>query len=197
MKAIRIIVSGLVASLPLLAAAQEGMSSKMGGGVEITDIIARYAKRTGKAFVADGRVRAQVPLFGIDVDRLSEDQLLAILQTSGFALTNQGGILAVVPDAGARQFATSVHTDADFKALDHEYVTVVLQPKAVCAAHLVPILRPLMPQAAHLAAHPQTNTLILNDRAANARRIAQLTQQLDANARGEKKSCEPPTQKAE
>ena len=36
-----------------------------------------------------------------------------------------------------------------------------------------------MPQAAHLAANPQSNQLLIADRAVNARRIATLVEKLD------------------
>jgi general secretion pathway protein D len=65
-------------------------------------------------------------------------------------------------------------------------VTLLVQPKKVCASYLVPVLRPLMPQAAHLAAEIQTNMLIINDRAGNARRIASLVDELDRRGSGTK-----------
>ena len=46
-------------------------------------------------------------------------------------------------------------------------------------AQLVPILRPLLPQAAGLAAFPQTNSLVIVDRFANLRRIEGLIKALD------------------
>ncbi len=96
----------------------------------------------------------------------------------------------VVPDANARQLATTTYTDAGFKAADYEIVSLLVTPKKVCANQLVPVLRPLMPQAAHLAAEVQTNTLIINDRAINARRIAGLVEQLDRRGTGAK-DCTP------
>ena len=41
-----------------------------------------------------------------------------------------------------------------------------------------------MPQSAHLAAYPPTNTLILTDHADNVRRIVELVEQLDKTAPG-------------
>ncbi len=52
----------------------------------------------------------------------------------------------------------------------------------MCVAHAVPVLRPLMPQAAHLAASAQSNTLIISDHAANARRIIDMVERLDKAA---------------
>ena len=171
-------------ALPLLGVAQESSmsaesKSSRESGMDLTELIQRYAKRTGRKFIVDPRVRAVVQNPGIDVGQLTQEQLLAILDVHGFAAVELSGITTVLPDAGARQLPTPVHTDPNFKALDHEIVTLLLEVKNACAAHMVPVLRPLMPQAAHMAAYPPSNTLILTDHAVNVRRIAQLVERLD------------------
>lgn len=171
------------------ASAQE--SSKMApGGVEISELVGRFAKRANRQFVVDSRVRGPVSLAGIDAADITYDQLLAILAVNNVSVVDSGGIVAVVPDAGARQFPTPIYTDLNFKASDYEIVSLLVTPKKVCANFLVPVLRPLMPQAAHLAAEIQTNTLIINDRADNARRIAELIDALDKRGTGAK-DCQP------
>jgi general secretion pathway protein D len=47
------------------------------------------------------------------------------------------------------------------------------------AAQLVPILRPLLPQSAHLASHQQSNSLIIADRPQNIRRMVELVRRMD------------------
>jgi general secretion pathway protein D len=178
-----------VTALPLVA--QES-SKAPSTGVDVADLIGRYAKRSGKQFVIDPRVRAQVPLAGIDPGQLTQEQLFTILDVNSIAVVEYGGMFLVLPDAGARQFATAVYTDPKFKARDHEIVTLLIQPKKACAAHMVPVLRPLMPQPAHLAAELQSNTLMINDRAANVRRIAGLVQELDSRSRGDHANCDGP-----
>jgi general secretion pathway protein D len=49
----------------------------------------------------------------------------------------------------------------------------------VGAAQLVPILRPLIPQYGHLAAHPGSNMLIISDRAANVNRMLRIIRRID------------------
>jgi general secretion pathway protein D len=179
-------------SLPIAAQAAESSKTEPGGGIDVSDLIARVARRSGKQFVIDPRVRAQIPLAGIEPEQISYEQLLAVLEVHQFAVTEAGGILAVVPDANARSRPAPVHTDARFQAADYELVTLLSQPKNLCAAFLVPVLRPLMPQSAHLAAEIQSNTLIINDRAVHVRRIAAMIEQLDRRATG-KKDCPSPS----
>ena len=64
-----------------------------------------------------------------------------------------------------------------------EFVTRVLATTNVQAIQLVPILRPRMPQAAHLAGHFDSNQLVLMDRYANIQRITAIVRALDVPTR--------------
>jgi len=160
--------------------------------VEINELIARVAKRTGKQYIVDPRVRAEIPLTGLDLDRLDYPRLLAILNVLYFVAYESGGIVRVVPDANARQLPIPVTTEVPAKALDDELVTLIITAKNSCAVQLVPVLRPLMPQSAHLAALPQANTLLISDHAANARRIVDMIERLDKVAPPGQKCAEMP-----
>jgi len=197
MAVLRMLTFMALVALPLTATAADptpvvapgsGSVSDAGHDPELTDIIASFSKRTGRKFNVDPRVRAIPNLIGIDPDKISYEQLLATLAIHQFASYEQDGVVIVLPDAGARQMPTQIYTDANFKADDNEWVTLLLAPKKACAAHLVPILRPLMPQAAHLAADPQSGSLVVVDHAANVRRIAGLVERIDQLAPG-KGSC--------
>jgi general secretion pathway protein D len=191
MKMTGILLACGLAALSVTGSAQESSKMSSGaGGIELQELISKYAKRNHKQIVIDPRVRAEVPLAGIDAADLTYDQLLAVLNVHMFSVVNSGGVMAVVPDANARQLPSATYTDLDFKAPDYEIVTVLVTPKKVCAAMLVPVLRPLMPQAAHLAAEVQTNTLIINDRAVNARRIGTMIGQLDKLGTANIKDCQ-------
>ncbi len=60
-----------------------------------------------------------------------------------------------------------------------------MQVRNVSAGQLVPILRPMMPQSAHLAAYPSSNMLIISDRAANVNRIMRIVQRIDRSGDGD------------
>jgi general secretion pathway protein D len=187
MAVLRILVLAALVALPLTATAVDPPSAGASSpgaesGPELTDIIANFAKRTGRKFNVDPRVRASPHLVGIDPDKITYDQLLATFAIHQFASYEQNGVIFVVPDVAARQIPTRIYTDTNFKADDNEWVTLLLSPKKACAAQLVPILRPLMPQAAHLAADPQSGALLAVDRAANVRRIADLVDRIDKAA---------------
>jgi general secretion pathway protein D len=147
--------------------------------VELQELITQVGKRTGTQFVVDPRVRGEVLLTGFDVEKVDYSKLLSILNVNQFGTYRQGDYVVILPDVNARQLPTPVYTEANFKADANEYVTLMLTARNACAAHTVPVLRPLMPQAAHLAAEVGSNTLIISDRASNVRRIADMVARLD------------------
>ena len=95
------------------------------------------------------------------------EAFLSILQVHGYVAVTTGDVIKIVPDASARQypgFTSTIGAAAD------DIVTQVILVENVGAAQLVPILRPLIPQYGHLAAHPGSNMLIISDRANNVSR---------------------------
>ena len=50
-----------------------------------------------------------------------------------------------------------------------EYVTQVIRLENISAAKLIPVLRPLVPQQAHMAAYAPSNAIIISDVSANER----------------------------
>jgi general secretion pathway protein D len=197
MKTFRPSALAVLLALPVMVLAAEpttspGISASSGAdaGIELTDLIDKVARRTGKQFIVDPRVRATVPRTGLDIEKVDYARLLAILAVNQFATYESDGVVRVVPDANARQLPIPVTNDVPQKALADEYVTVLFQAKNMCAAYAVPVLRPLMPQAAHLAALPQANALLISDRAANARRIIDMAERLDKAAPAGQK-CPP------
>jgi len=180
-----------VLALPLTAGAQDSASTSGPSTssraslpeIDVGDLVARFAKRSGKQFIVDPRVRGPVPLVGMDPDRISYEKLLAILTVNQFVAVAEGDWIIVEPDTNARQLPTPVYTERNFKAgAPDEVVTLILPVKNICAAHVVPVLRPLMPQSAHMAAYPGINTMILSDHASNLHRIVAMIEALERNA---------------
>jgi general secretion pathway protein D len=133
---------------------------------DIRQIIEAVSEITQKNFIIDSRVsNAKVTMLSstpMSPDAFYE-AFLSILAVHGFIAVKTGDIIKIVPDATARQFAGPLGTGS--AAGDDDIVTHVIQVQNVGAAQLVPILRPLIPQYGHLAAHPGSNMLIISDRA--------------------------------
>jgi general secretion pathway protein D len=123
----------------------------------------------GRPIIIDPRVRAQVTV--LSNGPMSEEAFyrlfLSALEVHGFVALDSGNAIQIVPDANAR-----------FGAGD-DYVTQAIVLDNIGAAQLVPILRPLLPQSAHLAAVQSSNALIIADRPQNMRRMIDLIDRMD------------------
>jgi general secretion pathway protein D len=151
--------------------------------VELLPLLQRVGRASGKQFVVDRRLGSRIYLGTLDANDVTYPALLSILSVNGFAAFESEGLVKIVPDANMRFFETRIVQNDDAALLPDEFVTRVLTTTNIQAAQLVPILRPLMPQSAHLAAHGDSNQLILMDRYANIQRITAIVRALDVPPR--------------
>jgi general secretion pathway protein D len=105
--------------------------------------------------------------------------LLSVLRANGLAAVESEGRVNIVREAEVRYLPAPIVQTDDASIAADEWVTRVLTTTNIGATQLVPILRPLLPQAAHLAAHADTNRLIVMDRYANVQRITAIVRALD------------------
>jgi len=147
---------------------------------ELTEIIDAVATITGKTFIVDPRVRAQVTIRSstpMTPDAFYQT-FLSILQVHGFIAVPSGDNIKILPDANMRQVPGD-DLPAHLNPNSDEVVTQVISVRNINAAQLVPVLRPLIPQNGHLVAYPASNMLIVSDRANNIARIMRIVQRLD------------------
>jgi general secretion pathway protein D len=147
---------------------------------DITQIAEAVAAATGKNFIMDPRVRAQVTM--LSSTPMSPEgfyqAFLSILAVYDFIAVPDGNVVKILPDANARQMP-SIDLPDHVSATSDEIVTQVIDVKNVSAAQLVPILRPMIPQYGHLAAYPAGNILIISDRASNVNRMTRIIRRID------------------
>lgn len=139
---------------------------------DIDALIATVSEATGKNFIVDPRVKAKVNL--ISAKPMHPDELynvfLSVLQVHGFAAVPKGEVVKIMPDVNAKQDGVEVGPLPSARGAD-ELVTEVVTLRHVQAAPLLTALRQLMPQQAALSVHPESNSLILTDRAGNVARM--------------------------
>jgi general secretion pathway protein D len=172
----------LLATLPTLADAADDRTADT-ALVPLSELVARVHGNSGKVFILDPSAAAvRISMAGMDAERIDYPMLLNVLRYNGLVALVEKQVVTILPDAVARQLPTPVLTADDAKIDADTLVTRILQVRNACAVHMVPVLRPLMPQSAHLAAYPPTNTLIVADHADNVRRIAELVERIDKAA---------------
>ncbi len=147
---------------------------------DITQIAEAVSAATGKNFIIDPRVRAQVTMLSSTPMSPAAfyEAFLSILQVYGFIAVPSGNVVKILPDANARQFP-SIDLPDRVSATSDEIVTQVLDVKNVSAAQLIPILRPMIAQYGHLAAYPASNILIISDHSSNVNRIMRIIRRID------------------
>jgi general secretion pathway protein D len=176
------VAAGLLAALPMFSMAADDRPADP-TYVALSELVARVHKKTNRDFILDqAAASARVSLAGMDAERVDYPKLLAVLRYNGFVTIDEKEAVTILPDATARQMATAILTADDPKISGDAVITRVVQVRNACAAHMVPVLRPLMPQYAHMAAYPPTNTLILVDRADNIRRVVDVIERIDKAA---------------
>src|SRR5262245_37386665 len=169
----------LTASLVSAQQAQQKITPNF-KDADITMIAEAVSAATGKNFIIDPRVRAQVTMLSstpMSPDAFYE-AFLSILQVYGFIAVPAGNVVKILPDANARQIP-AVDLPDRVSATSDEIVTQVLDVRNVSAPALVPILRPMIPQYGHLVAYPASNILIITDRASNVNRMMRIIRRID------------------
>ncbi len=147
---------------------------------DITALVTEVAEITGKNFVVDPRVKGTITVISSKALTAPEvyELFLGVLGVNGFAAVQNGNTIKLVPDANAKQFAVQV--DEKNAVHGEELVTRVIMLDNSSAVELVPVLRPMMPQFAHLAAIQGANALVISDRANNIEVLSSIIRQLDA-----------------
>ena len=146
---------------------------------EIQSVIATMGEITGKTFIIDPRVQGQVTV--VSSSPLERDEMygvfLNVLQVHGYAAIEDGNVVRIVPDAVARQQSGSSVQNGGPGG--ENIVTRILPLRNISASDALPLLRPLLPQGAHLMAHDASNTLIAADRANNIERLQNIIARID------------------
>ena len=131
---------------------------------DIQELIKFVAEATGTTIVVDPAVKGKVKV--VSSKPVSRDELyelfLSILEVHGYTAVRSGGVVRVIQSKDARSAPVQVR-DGGSGTTSDEYVTEVIQLENISAAKLIPVLRPLVPQQAHMAAYAPSNAIIISD----------------------------------
>jgi len=153
---------------------------------DIKEVVGFVSEVTGKTFVVDPMVKGRVmvvaekPVSPVELYQL----FLSVLDVHNFVAVENNGIVKIVPKNETRTASVPVSVNRNSNN-SGEIVTQVIPVYNVSAVQLLPVLRPMVPQEAHLAAYEPSNSIVITDSAANALRIRQLISAFDGNAIGE------------
>jgi general secretion pathway protein D len=150
---------------------------------DIQELIKFVAEATGTTIVVDPAVKGKVKV--VSSKPVSREELyelfLSILEVHGYTAVRSGGVIRVIQSKDARSAPVQVRDGNSGRASD-EYVTEVIKLENISAAKLIPVLRPLVPQQAHMAAYAPSNAIIISDLSSNIDRIRDIIKRMDQSA---------------
>ena len=179
----------LLAAAPLVATISTNVKAQTWKinlrDADLTAFINEVADITGKNFAVDPRVRGNVTV--ISNKALNKDEVydlfLGVLNVNGVVALPSGNTVKLVPDSNAKN--SGIPYDARNRAGGDQIVTRVIWLENTNPNDLIPALRPLMPQFAHLAAVAGTNALIVSDRATNIYQLQNIIRNLDGTGQND------------
>lgn len=107
--------------------------------------------------------------------------LLAILEVHGFTAVKSGNLYKIIRIEGAKERAvpTIVGVTPDAGRTTDEIITQIVPLRYAPVSDLSTLLRPLISPRGTVAAHRETNVLILTDAASNIRRLLDIVRLVD------------------
>ncbi len=150
---------------------------------DIQELIKFVADVTGTTIVVDPNVKGKIKVVSSKPVTKSElyDLFLSILDVHGYTAVRTGNVIRVIQNKDARSAPVVVVDEGD-TLINDEYVTQVIRLNNVSAAKLIPVLRPLVPQQAHMAAYAPSNAIIISDLRSNIGRILEIIERMDQSA---------------
>ena len=181
-RALRVPLFYLLAALGAATASAQDFTVNL-KEADIQELIKFVAEATETTIVVDPAVKGKVKVVSSKPVSRAElyDLFLSILEVHGYTAVRSGGVVRVIQSKDARSAPVTVRDDEGQRGND-EYVTQVMRLKNISAAKLIPVLRPLVPQQAHMAAYAPSNAIIISDVASNIDRIAAIIERMDRTA---------------
>ena len=182
-------IRAVVAAAPLMAAMTVSAHAQTWKinlrDADLTAFINEVADITGKNFAVDPRVRGNVTVISNKPLNKTEvyDLFLGVLNVNGVVAIPAGNTIRLVPDSNVKN--AGVPYDPRSRAQGDQVVTRVIWLENTNPNDLIPALRPLMPQFAHMAAIQGTNALIVSDRATNIYQLETIIRNLDGTGQND------------
>jgi general secretion pathway protein D len=149
---------------------------------DIQEFIEFVADVTETTIVVDPSVKGKIKVISSKPVSKAElyDLFLSILDVHGYTAVRSGAVVRVIPNKNAS--SSPVDVISGTSEINAEYVTQVIRLDNVSAAKLIPVLRPLVPQQAHMAAYAPSNAIIISDIRANIDRMEKIIASMDQSA---------------
>lgn len=148
---------------------------------DVKDVIRWAADLTEKNMIVHPSVAGKKITIVAGEPMTSEEAwqvFLSALQVNGLAVMESADTVKILPEPEAKMEKIPVVESGD-KTGKEDIVVRIVKVKNLAAQQLIGLLKPLTPNSAHLAAYPESNTLIIADRAGNINQIVDIIGKID------------------
>ncbi len=149
--------------------------------VALDKLLDAVSRNADTEFLVDARIDADVVIGTLDIRKIDYGILLSVLRNNGLAAVRAESVTKIVPVSVVRQHALPIIRENDPSIADDEWVTRTLVLEKVKASGLVPILRPMVQQAGHLAAIAGSNMLVIVAPYGVTERLVEIAEEADQN----------------
>ncbi len=182
-----VLLSVTLAGFAASALAEEGKSTKQQTQaahetVELGELLDAVARKSGKEFLVDRRVPAEVVVGTVKARDLDYAMFLTVLRNNGLAAIPSDKAVRVIPVSYVRQYAPPMLRENDAAIPDDEWVTRVIKVENTNAVKLVSLLRPMIQKAGHLVADADANKLVVVAPYGVTVRLAEVVDEIDVPA---------------
>ncbi len=178
---VTVLLCALVGQLPFSSAWSQSEETFMLNlnNVDIRSLIETVSRRTGKNFIVDPRVKANVTVVSAEpVDASGLYELFqSVLAVHGFATVTSGSFTKIVPLTVAVQSAVPVVIDETSQG--DRLVSVVIPIRYTSAQEVAEAIRPLVTVQGSVSAEVNSNSLIVTDHSLNIAGLKRVIRQLD------------------
>lgn len=147
---------------------------------EITDLINWASDYLGKTIIIHPGVQGRVSI--LSGEPVTPDEayqvFLSALQVHGFAVVEDDNVLKVLPQNVAKQSGTPLITEPA-EAGREDLGVQIIRLNHADAAQMVTLLQPFTSEVGHITSYPQSNSLIIADRAGNMAEMADIIAEFD------------------
>ena len=158
------------------------------GSIPLSELVASFSRSTGLKVIASEDVKGAINLYGLSPEQVDYEQLLVILKLNGYTAFKTQKYVEIVPGHRARVYTSErANKTKDYPA--DQYLMEIIKVKNLCAASLMPILKPLVFKDSFIEPHYESNSVVIIDYYSNIKMIRDIVNELDSSFNKQKK-CE-------
>ncbi|MYF50646.1 MAG: type II secretion system protein GspD [Gammaproteobacteria bacterium] len=168
-----------VVSLAPVRVGADGLALSL-DNADLIELVQWASELTDKAIIVHPDVRGEVTVIAGDPMTRAEayDVFLSVLRVHGYAVVEDAESLRILPADRARREGLPVQ-GADGGSAASDMAIHVVRLENVKVDSVVGLLQPLTSPAAHLAAYPSGNLLLIADRSGNVTPLLEIIGQMD------------------